>query len=50
VPNGLYKTNDDKKSVISNDAGEEIESVVYTNKDFAKRIVDYFQPQFKVLC
>jgi hypothetical protein len=46
MPNGLYKTNDDKKSVISN-GDSVIESVVMTDPKFAKRIIDYFSPQFK---
>lgn len=37
----------DKKSVIHLDDGQSIASVVYTDPTFAKRIINYFQPQFK---
>ncbi len=43
-----YTLHDDKKSVIETSSGDKISSVVYTNKDFAKRIIDYFEPQFEV--
>ena len=50
---GGYDCKDDKKSVITNKDGDVIESVVYTNPKFAKKIVKYFEPQFKeddILC
>jgi hypothetical protein len=42
---GNFDCKDDKKSVISN-GDTTIESVVYTDPKFAKKIVDYFSPQF----
>jgi hypothetical protein len=41
-----YVIRQEKKSVITDKNGENISSVVYTNKKFAKRIVDYLSPQF----
>jgi len=42
-----YTANDDKKHVITHTDGREIEDVVYTSPLFAKKIIDYFSPQFK---
>lgn len=47
MPNGLYKTCDDKKSVIFDNNGNTINSVVYTDPLFSKKIIDYFSPQYK---
>jgi hypothetical protein len=44
--NGNYTTKPDKKSVITNDNGTIINSVVYTDPKFAKKIINYFSPQF----
>lgn len=37
----------DKKSVVVMDNGDTVNSVVYTDPVFAKKIINYFSPQFK---
>lgn len=44
--NNGFTENSLKKSIISNEKGDKIESVVYTDPNFAKRIISYFSPQF----
>jgi len=43
----MNKCDDLKKSVIHCDNGDKVESVVYTNPQFAKKIIEYFQSQFQ---
>lgn len=45
--NNGYTLHQDKKSVIEASNGQTIASVVYTDPLFAKRIIDYFSPQFQ---
>lgn len=47
--NALRQTRrDNKKSIVRNDDGSITTSVVYTAPAFAKRIIEYFSPQFNL--
>lgn len=42
------KRRDNNKSIVIRDDGSFLTSVVYTEPFFAKKVIDYFSPQFKV--